>query len=536
MSATTLYAVAPEPPNLGSGLANVIARDLAAKAGLPFDAPGTGSAVDLGDRAIRDSQGRILVTIFLKAAGERAAVLGLPGLQLKAEDLSYQGGALEAYVPAEQVFTLARLPGVSAVHLVVAPVFDVGATTTAGVVQHRVDKIANQAVSPITGITGRGITVGVMSDSFDTSARTADGTPPLTRAAEDVATGDLPGPGNPNQSEPVRVLEDLDAGEGTDEGRAMCQIIHDMAPRARIAYATAFGGEVSFANNIRRLAAPVTNNTATTGAGAQVIVDDVINLSEGMFQDTIVSRAVDQVAAQGVAYFSSAGNRPTTQGYFSDFRPVANGTGARADTNTALANTNINLTGVRPELYAGGFHNFNPATGQQDVAQTILIGTSAIFDFQWDDPYDVSPIEVGAVIASTRGTVALDPTDGNGTTTVNYTFTGIANQRVRIFADSDGTPTGNPDVTITLRDSAGNLIAFEDSGTSPDSLITFLLKDDTYTVQIGGFDATPATPGGESLGGIVSDVRNASGAPLVSTDFNVLLFRRDGSFIGALGE
>ena len=141
-------------------------------------------------------------------------------------------------------------------------------------------------------------------------------------------------------------------------------------------------GEVGFGNNIRALA----------DAGAHVIVDDVIYFAEGMFQDTIVARAVDDVAAQGVSYFSSAGNRPATQGYYSDYRFVPND-------GSATDGTNINLAGVPPELYAGGFHNFNPAPGQKDIAQSVLIGGSstgtlaAIFDFQWDDPYNVNPID-----------------------------------------------------------------------------------------------------------------------------------------------
>src|SRR5215213_1517209 len=41
------------------------------------------------------------------------------------------------------------------------------------------------------GVDGGGVTVGILSDSFDTDA----GAP--THAAQDVATGDLPGSGNP---------------------------------------------------------------------------------------------------------------------------------------------------------------------------------------------------------------------------------------------------------------------------------------------------------------------------------------------------
>ena len=39
----------------------------------------------------------------------------------------------------------------------------------------------------------------------------------------------------------------------------------------------------------------------------------------------------------------------------------------------ALDGTNINLAGVPTNLYQGGFHNFNPNPGQQDVAQTVNV-------------------------------------------------------------------------------------------------------------------------------------------------------------------
>jgi uncharacterized protein (TIGR03437 family) len=138
------------------------------------------------------------------------------------------------------------------------------------------------------GVRGDGINIGVLSDSYNN----------LGGAAADVANGHLPGPGNPfGHTAPVTVLEELADG-GSDEGRAMLQIVHALAPGARLYYATAFNGVANFARNIRRL----------REAGCDIIIDDVGYSNESPFQDGPIARAVNEVTAAGVLYFSSAGN------------------------------------------------------------------------------------------------------------------------------------------------------------------------------------------------------------------------------------
>ena len=130
-------------------------------------------------------------------------------------------------------------------------------------------------------VDGSGVKVGILSDSFD--QRRNGGRD--QRRRQDVESGDLPGTGDPG-GDTTRVDAGRrprpDAGEDSDEGRAMAQIVHDLAPGAEIAFASAFNGEIAFANNIGDLAA----------AGAEVIVDDVFYPEEPFFQDGPVAVAV----------------------------------------------------------------------------------------------------------------------------------------------------------------------------------------------------------------------------------------------------
>ena len=166
---------------------------------------------------------------------------------------------------------------------------NVGAVTSQGDQAMRAD-IARATL----GVTGAGVKVGVLSDSFNC----------LGGAANDVVSGDL---------STVQVIQEIFSCSGAiDEGRAMLQIVHDVAPGAPLAFASGFNGQAHFANNILALKA----------SGARVIVDDVSLGLTPMFQDGIVAQAVDAVVRQGAAYFSSAGNF-ARQSYESVFRPGA---------------------------------------------------------------------------------------------------------------------------------------------------------------------------------------------------------------------
>ena len=157
-----------------------------------------------------------------------------------------------------------------------------GSQTTEGYETHRA-----QDACTTYGVTGAGIKIGVLSDG-------------AASLAASQALGDLP--------PTVNVLVGQ-TGTG-DEGTAMLEIVHDMAPNAQLYFATAFTSIESFAQNILDLRA----------AGCDIIVDDVIYFVETPFQDGqdpsvlstwdggVVSEAVNEVTADGAMYFSSAGN------------------------------------------------------------------------------------------------------------------------------------------------------------------------------------------------------------------------------------
>src|SRR4051794_12132959 len=335
LGATGVFFVAisaygnPIPANLGSGL-DLLVRDhvqqnealntRTSKRARPIDETLAQQARAQRELAFSNEKGQVKVYIHL--APHDDGVLFRPesvlpeSATITATDMSYRAGVIEAWVGLDDVIAIAKDKRVVSVILAIQPILDVGATTSQGVVQHRVN---------LTSFTGAGVTVGVMSDSFGRS------TSPITPAV-DVSTGDLPGPGNPNGNlQPVVVVDDPGAGNNTDEGRGMAQIVHDMAPGARLGFATASVGSVSFADNIRSLAGIPGASHTVPGFAANVIVDDLYYSDSPMFGTSLVGRAVNQVAALGVSYFSSAGNRASQQGYFSDVRMVSIAAGQAAN-------------------------------------------------------------------------------------------------------------------------------------------------------------------------------------------------------------
>ena len=107
------------------------------------------------------------------------------------------------------------------------------------------------------GMNGSGVTVGIMSDSYNAfDPASNNGNPAATTPAVDISQDDLPGVGNPcGFTTPVNVLADCAAASGCiDEGRAMMQLVHDVAPGAAFAFARPVS-ETDMANQVTAMQA-----------------------------------------------------------------------------------------------------------------------------------------------------------------------------------------------------------------------------------------------------------------------------------------
>jgi subtilisin-like proprotein convertase family protein len=214
-----------------------------------------------------------------------------------------------------------------------------GPVTNAGSVTSRGDMAHNaRAARNFFGVSGAGVRIGVLSDSVDF-------------LAQSVASGNLPAD--------VTVLPGQSGTPGIGEGTAMLEIVHDLAPGAKLFFATAFNGIQSFADNIRALRA----------AGCDIIVDDVIYFVESPFHDDIVSTAVNEVTADGALYFSSAGN----EGNFND--------GSSGTWEGDFKNSRVTL----PALTGGTLHDF----GSGVISNFVEVG-GAVATLHWSDPLDAS--------------------------------------------------------------------------------------------------------------------------------------------------
>jgi hypothetical protein len=317
-------------------------------------------------------------------------------------------------------------------------------------------------------VTGAGVTVGIISDSFDAQGASVLDT--------EEADGDLPTAAN------IHILSD--STTGNDEGRAMAELVHAVAPGAAIDFAAAGQTEQAFANAILSLAA----------AGANIIVDDVTFFDEPFFEDSnVIQAAVATVIADGVSYFTAASNEGT------NFYQAA---------VTLVAGTLPNGNPATLEDFGATAAAYSDSNTLQDII--ITAGTTLSFDLQWTQPFltNGAGTDIGPGSAYTLALYLFNGTTLDASATTNVTG-GDPVQILQFDASSSGTyelaialisgtaPAGDT-LKYIVYDSyttAGSLVTIEDSnaGTGSGTITGHELVGAANTV--GAVNASnPGTP------------------------------------------
>ena len=367
----------------------------------------------------------------------------------------------------------------------------------------------SDVVRSANALTGAGVTVGVISDSYDCYTVYAANNVPaagaagyasngfLATAAVDASTGDLPSS--------VNVLEEADPPGGggcmnygaptqlpfTDEGRAMLQIVHDVAPGAGLAFYSAENSEADFASGIGKLAAAV----SAGGAGAKIIADDIGYFDEPFFQDGIIAQAIDAAVADGVEYFSAAGN---------------NGTLAYDNTAPSFATASTTAPNAGEQLLNFDVSGATTTTALPVTITSLVPGEYVAIMVAWDQPYVTgAPNSGGATshidlcISGASGNDVIegyisDPVISGGVTCTGPNASGADPYQILIIGNPANAAGNTAAETL-------NIVVGLADGTSAPGRIKVAVEDNGAGSTINAFPA-------DSAGGTLQGHPGAAGA------------------------
>lgn len=297
------------------------------------------------------------------------------------------------------------------------------------------------------GVSGAGITIGIISDGFDSAGE-----------AQDIAAGNLPA---------ASQINILNAGTGV-EGRSMAEMIYQIAPGATIDFAAAGADENSFAQAVQQLRA----------AGATIIVDDILFPDQPFFQlGGTAQNAVQGAIAAGIDYFTSAGNSGDEY-YENQFAPIT---------------SSLPGMGVQTAMDFGG----------GNALQQLVVprGSSITLELQWAQPF--ASVGGGAGASGSLALVLYDAL-GNIVTTasvddigsdpmqqLNYTNTSASNVLQLAIVQTAGTVA--PGTLLKYVVVSGSVIIEDpNAGTGSGSLYGQQLVPDANVVGATAYSETPA--------------------------------------------
>jgi hypothetical protein len=374
-------------------------RGLAMVQGLqPFRRTVSRARVESDGMVVVDIRGDVTDALLKAIAGTGGRVVGAyPALR-----------AVRARVPIREVETIAALPEVRRIGPRERFLVNTGSKTSQGDVAHAADLARGTY-----GLDGTGVKVGVLSDG-------------VASLAARQATGDLPAtcPATPGPGACVTVLPGQEGDNPLDdEGTAMLEIVHDLAPGAKLFFATAVNGEASLNENILAL---------KNRYGCDIIVDDMTYDEEAAFQDGTVAQAVNAVTAAGALYFSAAGNEGrlnagTAGVWEGDF----------VDSGTTL-----------PGLEGLAIHSFNGLTGGSAAdSDQLTANADDSISLKWGDPLGGATADYDLVLMdSALQTIWDSSTDDQGITgePLEIMGYGVAGERVVIYLYGGVVTPGQP--------------------------------------------------------------------------------------------
>jgi hypothetical protein len=252
-------------------------------------------------------------------------------------------GQIQAWLPLDSVAAAAELDWVVAITPPSYPEVNThptNPTNSEGVALH------NSDLAQAQGVTGAGVTVGAISDG-------------VSNLAASQAANELPA---------VNVIL---VGSG-DEGTAMLEIIHDMAPGSALAFHATGSGTTGHVTAVTNLVA----------ANVDVIAEDLAYDGEPAFQQGVVAAAREGAANLGIPVHSSSGNRGTNH----TARVAAVGTGGGPDginfgvTPPGCSNNPDNVVAIGP----GGDTTFDVTLGLAGSGSTRIT-------LQWSEPRAIAP-------------------------------------------------------------------------------------------------------------------------------------------------
>jgi len=278
-----------------------------------------------------DPGGKTQVYVYVQVVPPASTAV-IDAYAVEVTDRDEEAHLAVAWVETDRIDDLAALPEVGSVEIVYPPVVYSSAAPRVGSVECEADAILKTAqLREKTGYAGAGMKVGILSDSAD-------------QWQEAAAKGDLPAG--------VHIIADY---AGDDEGTAMLEIVHDLAPEAELYFHTAYPNAVTFTTGI----------TALADAGCQVICDDIGWLTEPFFEDGYVASHVrNLLEKRDLIYVSAGGNDAGGIHYQGAFQNDGSGW------HSFAAGRNLLLTQI------------DPGSGGQSNSFMIVL--------QWDDVWGKS--------------------------------------------------------------------------------------------------------------------------------------------------